>query len=119
MPLKLVTTDRELADKVGRENCINGNYPNVEALLKFDKDKYDIVKLDYNDVMSYYKMHKKNAEEEPYKINDNYYNIKYLKDVIDVLGTDLIVYVPEDYYRPMYLVNKDNEIGLVLGIRKF
>lgn len=119
MPLKLVTTDRELADKVGHENCINANYPNVKALLDFNKDDYNIVELDYNDIMSYYKLHKKNAENEPYEINGNFYNITYLKNVIDVLGTDLVVYLPKEDIRPMYLVNKDNEIGLVLGIKKY
>ena len=28
-------------------------------------------------------------------------------------------YQPKEYTRPMYLVNKDNELGLVLGIRKY
>lgn len=119
MPLKLVTTDEELANKVGHENCINGTYPNVKALLDFNKNDYNIVELDYNDIMSYYKLHKKDAENEPYEINGNFYNITYLKNVIDVLGTDLTVYLPKEYLRPMYLVNKDNEIGLVLGIRKY
>ena len=119
MPLKCVTTDKELADKLGHENCINGNYPNVKALLEFNKDDYNIVELDYDDIMSYYKMHKKDATEAPYEINGNFYNIAYLKNVIDVLGTDLVVYLPKEYTRPMYLVNKDNEIGLVLGVRKY
>ena len=79
--------------------------------------KHEIT-LDYDDIMSYYKMHKKDAKDEPYEINGNFYNITYLKNVIDVLGTDLTVYLPKEYTRPMYLVNKDNEIGLVLGIRK-
>ncbi len=119
MPLKLVTTDEELANKVGHENCINANYPNVKALLDFNKDDYNIIELDYDDIMSYYKMHKKNAQDEPYEINGNFYNITYLKNVIDVLGTDLVVYLPKEDIRPMYLVNKDNEIGLVLGIKKY
>ena len=105
MPLKLVTTDKELADKVGKENCIYATYPNMEHIINFDKQ--------------YYKLHKKNAKDEPYEINGNFYNITYLKNVIDVLGTDLTVYLPKDYFRPMYLVNKDNEIGLVLGIKKY
>ena len=119
MPLKLVTTDRELAKKVGYENCINGNYPNVKALLEFNKNDYNIIELDYDDIMSYYKLHKKDAKEEPYKINGNFYDITYLKNVIDVLGTDLVVYLPKgkENARPMYLINKDNEMGLVLGIR--
>ncbi len=119
MPLKLVTTDKELVDKVGHENCINGYYPNMKSILDFDKQNYNIITLDYDDIMSYYKLHKKNAENEPYEINGNFYNITYLKNVIDVLGTDLVVYLPKEYARPMYLVNKDNEIGLVLSIRKY
>ena len=119
MPLKLVTIDKELADKVGRENCINGIYPNMEHVINFDKQYYDEITLDYDDVMQYYKLHKKNAENEPYEINGKYYNIIYLKNIIDVLGTDLVVYQSKEYTRPMYLMNKDNEIGLVLGVRKF
>lgn len=119
MPLKCVTTDKELKDKVGKENCISGVYPNMEHIINFDKQYYNTITLDYDDIMSYYKLHKKNAEKEPYEINGKYYNIIYLKNVIDVLGTDLTIYQSDDYYRPMYLVNKDNELGLVLGIRKY
>lgn len=118
MPLKCVTTDKELADKLGHENCINANYPNMWGIINFDKQYYNEIALNYDDIMQYYKLHKKNAENEPYEINEQYYNIIYLKNVIDVLGTDLVVYQPKEYTRPMYLVNKDNEIGLVLGIRK-
>lgn len=119
MPLKCVTTDKELADKLGHDNCINANYPNMRGIINFDKQYYNAITLDYDDIMSYYKLHKKNAEKEPYEINGQYYNIIYLKNVIDVLGTDLTIYQSKDYARPMYLVNKDNEIGLVLGIRKY
>ena len=119
IPLKLVTTDKELADKVGHENCINATYPNMEHIINFDKQYYNEITLDYDDIMQYYKLHKKNAKDEPYEINGQYYNIIYLKNVIDVLGTDLTIYQSKDYFRPMYLVNKDNEIGLVLGIRKY
>lgn len=118
MPLKCVTTDKELADKLGHENCINGIYPNMEHIINFDKQYYNTITLDYDDIMSYYKLHKKNAEKEPYEINGQYYNIIFLKNVIDVLGTDLVVYQSKDHFRPMYLMNKDNELGLVLGIRK-
>lgn len=117
IPLKLVTTDKELADKVGHENCIYATYPNMEHIINFDKQYYDTITLDYDDIMQYYKLHKKNAEDEPYEINGKYYNIIYLKNVIDVLGTDLTIYQSKEYTRPMYLVNKDNELGLVLGVR--
>lgn len=119
MPLKCVTTDKELKDKLGHENCINGTYPNMEHIINFDKQYYNEITLDYDDIMQYYKLHKKNAEKEPYEINGQHYNIIFLKNVIDVLGTDLVVYQSKDYFRPMYLVNKNNELGLVLGIRKY
>lgn len=118
MPLKCVTTDKELADKLGKENCIYGIYPNMFHVINFDKQYYNEITLDYDDIMQYYKLHKKNAENEPYEINGQYYNIIFLKNVIDVLGTDLVVYQSKDHFRPMYLMNKDNELGLVLGIRK-
>ena len=118
IPLKLVTTDKELKDKLGKENCIYATYPNMEHIINFDKQYYNEITLDYDDIMQYYKLHKKNAENEPYEINGQYYNIIYLKNVIDVLGTDLTIYQSKDYFRPMYLMNKDNELGLVLGIRK-
>lgn len=119
MPLKLVTTDKELANKVGKENCIYGIYPNMEHVINFDKQYYDEITLDYDDIMQYYKLHKKNAEDEPYEINGKYYNIIFLKNVIDVLGTDLTVYQSKEHTRPMYLVNKDNELGLILGVIKY
>lgn len=119
MPLKLVTTDKELADKVGKENWIYADYPNMEHIINFDKQYYDGITLDYDDIMQYYKLHKKNAENEPYEIDGKYYNIIYLKNIIDVLGTDLTVYQSKDYARPMYLVNKANELGLILGVRKY
>ena len=47
MPLKLVTTDNELANKVGKENCINANYPNLESILRFDtSNELDMIDLD-------------------------------------------------------------------------
>lgn len=119
MPLKLVTTDKELADKVGCENCIYADYPSFESFINFDKSNYDISNLDYNDVEQFYKLHKKNADKELYEIKGQLYNIKFIKNIIDVLGTDTTLYVPKNEYRPLYVVNKENEIGLVLPVRKF
>ena len=101
MPLKLVTTEKELADKVGHENCINATYPSFESFINFDKSNYDISNLDYDDIESFYKMHRKNSDKELYEIKGQYYNIKYLKNIIDVLGTDTTLYVPKNNdYRP-------------------
>lgn len=119
MPLKLVTTDNELANKVGKENCINGNYPNFESLINFDKSQYDISNLDYDDIEQFYKLHKKNAKDELYEIKGKFYNVIFLKNIIDVLGTDTTLYTPKNEYRPLYVVNKKNEIGLVLPVKKY
>ena len=119
MPLKLVTTDNELADKVGKENCIYGTYPNFNSFINFDKSLYNTTDLDLDDIMQYYKLHKKDADKEPYTIKNVNCNIVYLKNVIDVLGTNITTYIPKDDYRPIYLVNDKNEIGLVLPIKKY
>lgn len=119
MPLKLVTTDKELSKKVGHENCIYADYPSFESFINFDKNNYDISNLDYNDVEQFYKLHKKNADKELYEIKGQLYNIQFIKNIIDVLGTDTTLYVPKNDYRPLYIVNSKNEIGLVLPVRKF
>ena len=119
MPLKLVTTDNELANKVGKENCINANYPNFESFINFDKSEYDISNLDYDDIESFYKMHKKNAKDELYEIKGKFYNVIFLKNIIDVLGTDTTLFTPKNEYRPLYIVNRNNEIGLVLPVKKY
>lgn len=119
MPLKLVTMDKELADKVGHDNCINANYPRFNSFINFDKSNYDTTTLDYNDVEQFYKLHKKNADKELYDFKGNHYNICYIKNVIDVLGTDTIVYVSKNEYRPMYIENKNGELGLVLPVKKY
>ena len=119
IPLKLVTTDNELANKVGINNCINANYPNFNSFINFNKDYYKTIELDFDDIAQFYKLHNKNAEKESYKIDNKFYNIKYLKNVIDVLGTDLTIYSSNDNeYRPIYFENKNGELGLVLPIRK-
>lgn len=121
MPLKLVTTDKELADKVGHENCINATYPNFNSFINFDKSYYDVTSLDYDDVMSFYKMNRKNADSELYNFKGKFYNITFIKNVIDVLGKDTKVYAPKntDDYRPLYIENEKGELGLVLPIKKY
>lgn len=121
MPLKLVPNNKDEMEKVGKENCINGTYPNFENLFPNVKDneEYEIVKLDFDDMEQFYKLHKKNAKEETYTINNVNVNIIFLKNVIDVLGTDVTVYVPKKDYKPIIIINKDNEKGLVLPIKKY
>ena len=119
MPLKLVTTDKELVKKYGKENCIYQIYPEMNNIINFNKDYYNTIKIDYDDIAQFYKLHNKYADKELYSINDDYYNIKYLKNVIDVLGTNLTIYQSQETCRPLYLINENNELGIVLPIRKY
>ena len=116
MPLKLVTTDSELANKVGKENCIFGDYPNMEMFLKYDKSN-EIPMIDVDDLVAFIKLNKK--EKKPlYEIEECYFNAHYLKNVIDVLGKECKVYF-QGANRPLFFENNDGEIGLVLPIRSF
>ena len=115
MPLKLVTTDNELADKVGKENCINANYPNLESILRFDtSNELDMIDLD--DLESFCKMHKK--DEELYQIGECFYNPHLVKNVIDVLGKNVKIYFQGEY-KSLFFVNDKDEIGLVLPVKKY
>ena len=68
----------------------------------------------------FYKLHKKNAKEETYALDRLNVNIIFLKNVIDVLGTDVDVYISIDNdYKPIVIINKDNEKGIVLPIKKY
>lgn len=115
MPLKLVTIDNELANKVGKENCICGNYPNMESILRYNtSNELDMIDLD--DLESFCKMHKK--DDEVYQIGDKEYNPHFIKNIIDVLGKDVKLY-DQGINRPLFFVNDKDEIGLVLPVRKY
>ena len=128
MPLKLVATDEELKElninkneyleKNGSSSIINCSYPNVSHLIKFDKNNCTTIKIDVDDVAKFYKINRKYADKNLYEIGKNLFNIKYLKNVIDVLGKNITVYEAGEH-RPLYIVNENEEIGLVLPCRKF
>ena len=115
MPLKLVTTDDELANKVGKENCICFNYPNLEMLIKYDTSN-ELNMFDLVDLESFCKMHKKDGEL--YQIGDQLFNPHYVKNVVDVLGKDFKIYYQGEN-RPLFFVNDKEEIGLVVPKRKY
>ena len=123
MPLKLVTTDKEEADKLGHENVINSNYPDMKHILNDYTTSYYYkldIKLDYDDMLSFYKLHHKENSDNLYSIDNRLYNINYLKNIIDVIGTDNIIYYrPDTDTAPLYFVNKNNEIGLILPVKKY
>lgn len=116
MPLKLVTTDNELANKVGKENCINGNYPNMENILKFDKSN-ELEMFNLDDLESTCKMGKKD-KDVLFTIGTQTFNPQYVKNVIDVLGTNVKIYFQGEL-RPLFFVNDKDEIGLVLPVKKY
>lgn len=61
-------------------------------------------------------MHKK--DKELYTIGTQSFNPHFVKNVIDVLGTNIkIYYQGED--QPLFFVNDKEEIGLVLPVRKY
>lgn len=115
MPLKLVTIDNELANKVGKENCICGNYPNMEMVLRYNTSN-ELNMIDLDDLESFCKMHKK--DNEVYQIGDKEYNPHFIKNIIDVLGKDVKLY-DQGINRPLFFVNDKDEIGLVLPVKKY
>ena len=115
MPLKLVTIDSELANKVGKENCILGDYPNMEVILKYDTSN-ELPMIDLDDLESFCKMHKK--DNELYKIGEQTFNPHYVKNVVDVLGKDLKIYYQGEY-KPLFFVNDKEEIGIVLPVKTY
>ena len=120
MPLKLVPSNKEEEEKVGKENCINGTYPNFRNIVPNIEENYKKTTIDFDDMEQFHKLHKKNAKDELYKIENFNVNIIYLKNVIDVLGTDVDVYIATDSdVKPIVIKNKDNEIGIVLPVKKY
>lgn len=116
MPLKLVTTDSELANKVGKENCIFGDYPNMEMILRYNTSN-ELPMIDMDDLVSFIKMNKK--EKRPlYQIGECKYNANYVKNVIDVLGKEVKIYYQGEL-KPLFFENNDGEIGLVLPVRTY
>ena len=116
IPLKLVTNDNELANKVGKENCINANYPNVESILRYDtSEELDMIDLD--DLESTCKMSKKD-KDVLFTIGTQTFNPQYVKNIIDVLGKNVKIYYQGDL-RPLFFVNDKDEIGLVLPVKKY
>ena len=116
MPLKLVTTDKELANKVGKENCINGVYPNIDSIIRYDTSN-ELPMFDLDELEYAYKLGKKD-KDVLFKIGNQSFNPQFVKNIVDVLGKDLKLYYQGEL-KPLFLVNGKNEIGLVLPIKKY
>lgn len=109
-------------DNMPVEKCNDIVYPNVYKLInrgnKYNPDT-DLVELNYNDILAFYKLNK--SEKKPtYQVNNAYYDISYLKDAIDILGTNLKVYIRcDDTRTPMYLENAKGEMGIIMPVVKY
>lgn len=125
MGLKLVTDDEELINKYGNENVVVSNYPNTYDIIdKYTQGGYyEEVNLDLDYIMSFYKLHNKDKDTRKlYKINNKidytlYYDINLLKNVIDIIvkDNDFKCYIGSDKEnRPLYIVNSNNEVGIVV-----
>ncbi len=125
MPLPLVATSDELEklgfkseeeykEKYGNTSLIPGVYPNLRQFWDFDKSNEIQVNLD--DIEVFYKTNK--DKKAGFEINGCTYKISYLKNLIDILGKDLKWYFTGEI-NPLYVVNSDGEIGLVLPFKTY
>ena len=124
MPLPLVATKEDLTrlgidlneyrDKYGMTSIINATYPDLTKCITFDYNKDNQLELDVNDLVSFIKTNKK--EKRPlYKLGECTYDPNYIKNVIDVIGTDCKIYF-QGKLKPLYFVNDQEEIGVVLPV---
>lgn len=111
MPLPLVACDSDL-EKYG-----NAVYPNLNACMSFDYSKENELTLDINDLMGFIKTNTKD-KKALYKLGECFYNARYIKNVIDVIGQKCKIYFQGEY-KPLYFVNDENEIGLVLPVKTY
>jgi hypothetical protein len=130
MPLPLVATDSDLEklgidkneykEKYGETAIINATYPNLMNCITLDYDKSNELTLDVNDLIAFIKTNKKEIARNDafYQIGEQAYNPIFVKNVIDVIGEDCKIYF-QGINMPLYFVNKNEEIGIVLPVRKF
>lgn len=133
LPLPLVTSDTEEAKKhrelYGDSSVVMGVYPNIQNIIDFkllDKEyletqlkngDYEELTIDVNDLTSFIAMNKKD-KKATYKVGENNYNARFLKDIIDVIGKEAKLYT-RGGVTPLYFINDKKEIGLALPIRNY
>ena len=87
-------------------------------LLTYDTSNQ--VQVNYEDLKAFYKLNNKEKDigKRLYNINGSEYDIKLLKNVIDIIGeTEKVYYLGNT--SPLYFENNEGEIGLVLPVRTF
>ena len=106
---------KEYIEKYRKTSLINGNYPSMDMILKYDTSN-ELPMIDLDDLESFIKLHKK--DEELYQIGTQKFQAQYVKNVIDVLGTNVKIYYQGEY-KPLFFVNDKDELGLVLPCRTY
>lgn len=122
MSIKEVIKEYDLNKEMSKDNYIIGNYPNITNIMSsYDIYKGDNVELDIQDIMYQFKIRDtKNKDKNIYIIKLKDYEIavdvQYLKEMFDILGTDLIVRANGEL-KPLYMENKQGEKGILMPIR--
>ena len=80
-----------------------------------DKHKGEYTNME--DLMAFIKTNKKD-KNALYKLGENFYNATFIKNVIDVIGEKCKIYFQGDL-KPLYFVNNNDEIGIVLPVRTY
>ena len=124
MPIKEVLKEEEVTKYMNGNDYMIGHYPNIDNIMNnYDKSKGDEVFLDINDIMYHYKTRDtKSKEKNLYIIKLKDYevalDVQYLKEMFDILGTDLIVRANGEY-KAIYMENKQGENGILLPIKRY
>lgn len=132
MGLKLVSCDDDMVNKYGVNNVICNIYPKVSDMIKdyhYLNSESEEISLNLDDINGFYKLHKsfKDKKDRLYVIVDSknvkhYFDVKLLKNVLDVIccNNNFKAYVRVgDAAAPMYIVNNNDEVGLVLPVKMF
>lgn len=123
MPIKEVLEEDKITKDVNKKDYIIGTYPNINnIMIDYDKFKGEEVFLDIKNIMYNYKTRDiKNKEKNLYIIKLKDYeialDIQYLKEMFDILGTDLIVRANGEH-KAIYMENNQGENGILLPIRR-
>lgn len=108
-----------------RDKYIVGEYINIDKLLPQDT-QYLNRKIDWdiNKFMDFYKANKKYGKDDNHKVyvlkqEDIYIpmDMWFIKEAIDILGRNIILYGTGLSYSPVMIMNNDDELGMLLPIR--
>ena len=120
LPFKRAVDNYEEHDK---DTTVYGTYPNLDHLMKSEdlikNDNYIKIDLNINDIIGAYKVKEDKMTCYPLYAGDTEINVDvtFLKESIDILGKNITCYGRKEL-EPVYLYNDNDEIGLLLPIKK-